>query len=537
MSAIISSKFRLENLKAFNASVEADNFYLFISKPLPWSDESSPDTPIDSDEALRAIWNEAIAAKRITTDDIRQGIFLRVWTSGKFYDRYRSDYDGTVSGVDIDTGSPTTPANLFDTNFYVVDDVTLNVYKCLSNISLTTGLPIASINKPSGTSSSVIVTGDGYRWKYMFTVPSGDAANFNTPSFIPAPAIGTSTLVDGGIYTYVVETDGTGYTSTPTATVFGDGTGATATVNVSGNQVKSVVVNAPGSGYKNAKVVISGGGGSGATVKPMISPQGGHGSAPADELGGIYVLIAQQLQAEEVNSKFTVSNDYRQLGLIKNPTRNISPAGQVGVEADASGNPTTHIRGSSTTFTTQVVVGDVIKINNTADGTVIYLKVASIASDISAFAESVPAPGSLDLTTFGGSVVGYDYEVIVSDETVDLTSRLLFTGALSGTGTFAADASITGGTSGAVAKSVDFNTSTHVGRYILDYTVNANIVNFANNETVSDGVGQSGTTAASNAVTAPDATPYSGEIIYFENRRAINRSADQSEAIRIVIEF
>lgn len=536
MAAIITNKFRFENLKSVMQSFNNDNYYLFIGKPTEWNDEASPDTPADSQVRDTDIWNEAIAAKRINEENIRYGIYLRVWTSGDYYDMYRHDYDGTVAGVDLD-GNVTTPDSLYDASYYVIDDVTLNVYKCLYNRSQTTNTVVASTDKPSGTGSGVIVTSDGYRWKYMFTVPSGDAAKFNTPSFIPAPALGESVLVDGGIYSSVVTNGGSGYSSSPTVTITGDGSGATATAVVTSNVVTAITITAAGSGYTNAKITITGGGGSNATAKPMISPNGGHGYAPAEELGGVYLIIQQKLEAEEAGQKFTVANQFRQLGIIKNPVKYISGSmGQVGVEADTNGHPTTKVIGDGTAFTTNVVVGDVIKILNPAEGTENYLVVASITDDEELFTENVPQVGSLDLTPYAGTLIPYDYEIIPSSTTLRLCRQLTFTGALSGSGVFDEDVQITGGTSTAKGLVIDWDNTAKVARYILDYSVSTNIVEFQNSETVSDGGGQSGTVTASGAVRG-EVVPYSGQIIYYENRRAVNRSADQTEDCRIVIEF
>lgn len=539
MTAIITNAFRFQNLKAFIQSVDNDSYYLFISKPLAWDDEAAPDAPVDSQAAATEIWNQGLAAKKVNTTNLRHGIFLRPWTSGKYYDMYRHDYNNSVAGVDIDTGAATTPDALYDANYYVVDSVTLNVYKCLYNRSQTTNLPIASTDKPSGTGSGVIVTSDGYRWKYMFTVPAGDAALFNTPSFIPAPTVGASTLVDGGIYTYRVTAGGSGYATTPTVTVYGDGTGATATAVVTSNVVTAVNFSGAGADYRNATVAFTGGGGTGAAATAIMSPIGGHGAKPAEELGGIYCIIQTKLEADEAGSKFTVANDYRQLGLIKNPVKYIAGgvSGQVGVEADTGGRATTKILGGGTAFLTELAVGDVVHVLNPGDGTEAFLVVKTISSDTVAYSENVPQEGVIDLTPNAGTIVPYDYEIIPATATLTLCRTLTFTGALSGSGVFDPDATITGATSGAVGKVIDWNNSTKVARYILDTSITGdNIVDFQVGESVDDGAGQSGTVAG-GGVDPAEVEPFTGDVIYFENRRAVNRSSDQTEDIRIVVEF
>ena len=55
---------------------------------------------------------------------------------------------------------------------------------------------------------------------------------------------------------------GFNYTETPTVTIVGDGSGATAEAIVINGQVTNIIVINPGSNYTQASVLISGGGGS-----------------------------------------------------------------------------------------------------------------------------------------------------------------------------------------------------------------------------------------------------------------------------------
>jgi hypothetical protein len=66
-------------------------------------------------------------------------------------------------------------------------------------------------------------------------------------------------------------TAGAGYTSTPTVSIYGDGTGALAVADIINGALHSITVTNPGSGYTQAVAVVTGGGGSGATVVPNLS--------------------------------------------------------------------------------------------------------------------------------------------------------------------------------------------------------------------------------------------------------------------------
>jgi hypothetical protein len=64
----------------------------------------------------------------------------------------------------------------------------------------------------------------------------------------------------GPVTGITITNPGSGYTSAPTVTISGNGTGATATANISGGMVTSVSITNPGSSYSTATVTFSGGG-------------------------------------------------------------------------------------------------------------------------------------------------------------------------------------------------------------------------------------------------------------------------------------
>jgi hypothetical protein len=64
---------------------------------------------------------------------------------------------------------------------------------------------------------------------------------------------------------------GSGYTSAPTATIFGDGTNAAVTVTVTSGAISGVTIVNPGLGYSTITVVLSGGGGTGGSVTLTLS--------------------------------------------------------------------------------------------------------------------------------------------------------------------------------------------------------------------------------------------------------------------------
>jgi hypothetical protein len=114
--------------------------------------------------------------------------------------------------------------------------------------------------------------------------------------------------------------------------------------------------------------------------------------------------------------------------------------------------------------------------------------------------------------------------------TLKATRELTFS---SGSGTFTQDETITGGTSGAVGRITSVSGSTL--RYILLRTDNTLGRAFQTSESITGGT--SGASATVATLTSPEVQPDSGDVIYVENRRPINRASDQIEDIKIIVEM
>mgnify|MGYP003704496127 CR=1 FL=1 len=78
------------------------------------------------------------------------------------------------------------------------------------------------------------------------------------------------TEISTGIDNIQVIDPGINYTSAPTVTIIGDGSGATATAEMLGGRIQKITVTNRGSGYSSALVELSGGEGTGATSVPIL---------------------------------------------------------------------------------------------------------------------------------------------------------------------------------------------------------------------------------------------------------------------------
>lgn len=196
---LVTTNFNVESATSFVDSFANNDYFVFAGKhtPYPGSDAvlTTPNNSIKSTNI--DVYDNMIFAKRISTDDVVHVVSKHLWTSNTFY--YKYDHrDG----------------NLYDKRFYtVVDNSTeYNVYKCLFNASNTT-VNVNSTVAPSVKTIDPIVTGDGYIWKYMYSVTKTQYEKFATTNYIPVIA---NTAVEanatpGTIEVIDIVTSGRGY--------------------------------------------------------------------------------------------------------------------------------------------------------------------------------------------------------------------------------------------------------------------------------------------------------------------------------------
>ena len=362
MAAIITEKFRLNNAKQFveDFGEGASVAYTFIGRGNSWTDDASPPTPVDSPNDEYDAYRNMVALKKITSSDVSHAIVRRDWTSGTTYDEYRHNY---TSSNTASSGATT----LWSSLYYVVTD-DYNVYKCLSNGTADHTAANASTVKPDHTTLNTPTESDEYQWKYMYSISASDVIKFVTNDFVPVKTLGAQLAVAGGVDTgsqdgrlgdaasddgsaqWDVENGavdgalgrvrivaaGSAYTASQTTgsiAIRGDGTGGVAQVITNGSGVVSAVsVTTAGSGYttayinsddipeSSAREQACDGTNNTANIEFVIPPKGGHGADPVEELGGTYVILNSRLEYSEGSGDFPTDNDFRQIGVILNPT-------------------------------------------------------------------------------------------------------------------------------------------------------------------------------------------------------------------------
>jgi len=169
----------------------------------------------------------------------------------------------------------------------------------------------------------------------MYSLTSAETLNFMSTDFIHCSTDSTvsAAAVDGALDTALVVAGGSSYTTSSGSTISaipirGDGSSGVASVTISSGAISAVSITTAGTGYTyayitNADIIAAtnaGGAGSGANINVIIPPKGGHGANALKELGAFYVMMNKSLVGVEGTSDIGVGNDFRRIGLIKNPT-------------------------------------------------------------------------------------------------------------------------------------------------------------------------------------------------------------------------
>jgi hypothetical protein len=240
-----------------------------------------------------------------------------------------------------------------------------NVYKCISN-----NFGSISTAKPSGKSTSIVQTADGYRWKYMYSLTDADLLKFLTTNYMAINVNDdvVSTAVPGTIDSIVITNQGVGYASNVTSNIFGTGAQAIVSnisINSSGS-LTSMTINPAYTGrnytFANVSIDRNGSNGVNAAAYAVISPVNGHGSDPLYELGAKYVMINSRLDYAEGGGDFPVVNDYRRIAIVKDPVSNTT--GNIATEITLDCTSTLILANASSNFTLdEIIIGNTTNAN------------------------------------------------------------------------------------------------------------------------------------------------------------------------------
>lgn len=517
MPQLVTTNFRLHNAKQFyEAFNEAglDYIYFFISRVTAWPG-GTPISPLETVSGIENTpWMSMIAAKRINASDVSFVVKRYDWTSGTVYAEYSNN-------------STTQKTDRF---FVITEDY--NVYKCLYN-----NYGAASTVKPTGTSTSNLVTSDGYVWKYMYTVSSADALKFLTLNYVPvktltaddssaqysvqqAAANGSIQIIDvtsiGGGYLYisnnissvtdttnfVLGTEASGSDDTYNGSTFyiASGTSAgeirnitdyvAATRTVTVDSAFSITPTTSSVYHIGPKVTITGDG-SGAKA---------YANVHLDNAGGVGNGAIQRIELINVGTSYSRANV------------TVTDSGQSNAVATARLSPP----GGHGSDPVKELYGHNIMMNVRLEGSVQNnFPTNNDFRTIGLLKNPILANGSI------ANNFGYD-----------TTTRLTVTGVTSGP--LQQDEYVNGGTSGAKGKIVTFANTNGAGTEGIIKLIGLEGT-FTATETITGNT--SSATATISSVANSELLHNKGEILYLENRNSVSRTADQIEDIKIIVQF
>ena len=381
----------------------------------------------------------------------------------------------------------------------------------------------------------------------------------------------------------------------------------------SSNTITKIEIMNPGSGYRSAIAVIRPANNVGVTanasLRAIMSPPDGHGANCFSELGANYVGVAVKfIEAEGVAPELRVENDYRQVGLLKNPlfanvqimfsptnplgntignflpTERVSQYTAVRITGTANTSSDSTIRGNNTLFEYNLSVGNRLLI--TDGNSNVFGNVVSIANNTlltldinAAFTSTLCSISLVNATPYGIISANNTGVIYVANVNVsNTTSSLKFIGEQS-MSTMVADTIMIsrGGSTPDVRSTNNFSTFNQLtkfggtvtsGTFAADeyvtqfsavpyakpsarvYAVIDNlegtdflyVTNVQNTwqQGADDGVSTGNTSDAQFTVTAKyegELVPGSGEVVYIENLAPISRSSQQTETIKLILEF
>ena len=517
MSAIVTDQFRILNASNFVDSIESNSYYITLGLANPvaagygrtsdWN--TNPPSPTDNLSYAGHTGDTILFGKKITSANVRRIVRRIDWTAGTKYEIYRDDYS-------VQNRAPiTNAARLYDANYYVMNE-DYRVYICIENGSSGTN-PKGNVSQDQPTFTDLEPSragdsGDGYIWKYLFTISPSDIIKFDSTDYITVPnnwdtssdaqiramrESGDSTVNENQIKTVYIDDAGGNYANGlgQEMNIIGDGEGGKVRVDVEGGKITNTVVVSGGKNYSYALVdlgsINSNSTGTPAHLIPIIPPSRGHGHDIYKELGTDRVLVYARF--DDSTKDFPVDTSFAQVSIVKNPTA----------------------VGTSNTFTDNNFNGLSAFKFNTITGT--------------------PKVGEkIEQTVQNGTAKAFGYVASFDTETKVLkyfTDRSLFynqttkdqqdyTGISTNGRPYAFESS---------SNLISGQTSSFTG------AIDTAFAGIATNPTGVKQINLGVSFTAGMAV--PEINKGSGEVIYLDNRASIARNARQKEDIKVILEF
>lgn len=519
MSAIVTDQFRILNASNFVDSVESteNSYYVVVGLPNPtavgfgrstsWN--LNPPAPIDNFSYNKHYSDTILYGKRITSANIRRIIRRIDWVAGNRYEMYRDDYS-------ILNPSPlTNSSRLYGANYYVMNS-DYRVYICIENGSSGT-IPKGNVSQDEPTFTDLEPSragdsGDGYIWKYLFTVSPSDIIKFDSTEYITVPndwststssqivavrESGDSSTNNNQIKTIYIEKSGANYSNGlgQELPIIGDGSGGRVRVDVEGGAITNTIVTSGGKDYSYALVDLGSINtntiGNSAKLIPIIPPSKGHGYDLYTELGTDKVLIYARF--DDSTKDFPIDTSFAQVAIVKNPTS----------------------IGSTQVYTENTFTG-------------LFSLKFSLVNGTPTVGEKIEQIVSNGVGRAYGYVASWDSETKVlkyfRDRSLYYNQTTFDQQDYVGISTNGRPYSFESSANQIIGKSSGFSASIDTGfSGISTNPTGTKLINLGVNFT--------------SGMASPEINKGSGDVIYLDNRPSISRSSRQKEDIKIVLEF
>ena len=339
MVAIVTDDLKHNILKELLADYNSagNEYYIGIGRSEQWDSNDAATTPLNSKfdviefkEKLQAVKKVEAASFIVPRQD---------WVYGTIYPQWDDKRAGSLS---------------VGKRYYVLTD-NFGVYICLRTGTNKQGVPQPSLVKPSGNENvAPFSTSDGYVWKFLYTISALKANFFLSSQYMPvhiqetAPDSNSTGIeikqyeiqqnsIPGRITSFVMTNNGSGYgTAGAIPNLIIRGNGALTFGDSAANFLKPIIDSDNGTitaiqtksagstlnyldSYDYAELIIlpDGSGGDSARARPVVGPTPGFGFDARKDLKADAVMFRSKIL--DADDDFILSQDFRQVGLIKNP--------------------------------------------------------------------------------------------------------------------------------------------------------------------------------------------------------------------------
>ena len=486
MPAIITDKFRIHNAEQFSeafSETSGNTMYLGIGRPQAFATSTRADSRTNNEgtDTAPVTPSDNINSQFLPYDDMLAAKKITS-TDVTFAIPRRNWTTGTIYDIyrhdygDFATG--TISAITANSGASTLHDSSFYVLTTARNVykCLDNNGNAQSTVEPTGTNVTILETSDGYKWKYMYTLSASQQANFLSTDFMAVETNSTvsSAAVDGAVNVCKIKSTGTG-------------------------------------------------GANGTHTGIAIRGDGSNGQVSVTVAGGVVTAVT-----------VTTPGTGYTFGTISNAQIVAAGAtGLTGAEIDVIIEP----KGGHGFNAVEELGGFYVMMNTSLEGTESANTSDFTVSNDFRKIVLVRDPKS------GGSAA--------SASTLRATRAVNLTGV---SGTFSADEEINQATTGAVGKVVEWDSTNNILYYIQtrhnDEGVDSNgdLTAFSGTNVISGQTSSATGTPTTSTSTInsqsftsgysnPEIDADSGDILYIENRAPITRAADQTENIKLVIEF